>query len=115
MRRLFSGVLMLFLAGCASPDLPSRPGQGVMPPTTDVPVTQAASPIQSSVPSVQGGPPALSSPVPYPEAMPAKLSALPDLGPAPELNNEVWLNTEHPLRLADLGGKVVLVDMWTFG
>ncbi len=38
-----------------------------------------------------------------------------DLGPAPELENEVWLNTDQPLRLADLRGKVVLLDMWTFG
>lgn len=41
--------------------------------------------------------------------------ALPDLGAAPELANEVWLNVDAPLRLADLRGKVVLVDMWTFG
>ncbi len=40
---------------------------------------------------------------------------LDDLGMAPELDNEVWLNTESPLRLADLRGKVVLLDMWTFG
>jgi len=40
---------------------------------------------------------------------------LPDLGAAPELHNEVWLNTDRPLRLADLRGKVVLLDMWTFG
>ncbi len=39
----------------------------------------------------------------------------PDLGQAPELNNETWLNTPEPLRLADLRGKVVLIDMWTFG
>jgi hypothetical protein len=39
---------------------------------------------------------------------------LPNLGPAPELNNEVWLNTDSPLRLADLRGKVVALDMWTF-
>ena len=41
----------------------------------------------------------------------------PDLnnyGPAPELTNTVWLNIDHPLRLADLHGKVVLLDMWTF-
>ena len=42
-------------------------------------------------------------------------SSLPDLGPAPEFVNEVWLNTDQPLRLADLRGQVVLVDMWTFG
>jgi hypothetical protein len=41
--------------------------------------------------------------------------ALPDLGEAPELTNDTWLNTETPLRLADLRGKVVLLDMWTFG
>jgi len=39
----------------------------------------------------------------------------PDLGQAPELGNETWLNTPEPLRLADLRGKVVLIDMWTFG
>jgi thiol-disulfide isomerase/thioredoxin len=39
---------------------------------------------------------------------------LPDLGAAPELNNKVWLDTDRPLRLADLRGKVVLLDMWTF-
>lgn len=40
---------------------------------------------------------------------------LPDLGIAPELANDIWLNTDQPLRLADLRGKVVLLDMWTFG
>lgn len=40
---------------------------------------------------------------------------LDNLGPAPELMNEVWLNADRPLRLADLRGKVVLLDMWTFG
>ncbi|PKO14355.1 MAG: thioredoxin [Chloroflexi bacterium HGW-Chloroflexi-10] len=40
---------------------------------------------------------------------------LPDLGVAPELTNDLWLNTAEPLRLADLRGKVVLIEMWTFG
>lgn len=40
---------------------------------------------------------------------------LPDLGDAPELTNLVWLNAENPLRLADLRGRVVLLEMWTFG
>ena len=41
--------------------------------------------------------------------------ALPDLGPAPELQNEIWLNVDRPLRLSELRGKVVLLEMWTFG
>ena len=40
---------------------------------------------------------------------------LDNYGSAPELENEVWLNSGQPLRLSDLRGKVVLVDMWTFG
>ena len=39
----------------------------------------------------------------------------PDLGIAPELSGISWLNTPIPLRLADLRGKVILLDMWTFG
>ncbi len=47
-------------------------------------------------------------------AMPIAAS-LPDLGPAPELTNDTWLNVGSPLRLAALRGKVVIVEMWTFG
>jgi thiol-disulfide isomerase/thioredoxin len=42
-------------------------------------------------------------------------ASFPDLGLAPELTNEVWLNVDAPLRLADLRGKVVALEMWTFG
>jgi thiol-disulfide isomerase/thioredoxin len=69
-------------------------------------------------------PPVPSTPPRPTEPPPAKTSAavdrpvfradLPDLGEAPELQNTVWLNTDRPLRLADLRGKVVLLDMWTF-
>jgi len=48
------------------------------------------------------------------KSMPTTAS-LPDLGPAPELTNEVWLNVDAPLRLTDLRGKVVALEMWTFG
>jgi hypothetical protein len=44
-----------------------------------------------------------------------RVSHLPDLGEAPELTNDVWLNSDGSLRLVDLRGQVVLLDMWTFG
>jgi thiol-disulfide isomerase/thioredoxin len=34
--------------------------------------------------------------------------------PAPEIANATWLNGP-PLRMADLRGKVVMVEFWTFG
>ena len=44
-------------------------------------------------------------------------NSLKDYGLAPELTNAVWLNTPDgaALRLADLRGKVVAIDFWTFG
>lgn len=42
-------------------------------------------------------------------------ASLEDFGLAPELENKVWLNTDRPLQLKELRGKVVLLDMWTFG
>ncbi len=45
----------------------------------------------------------------------AELLDLPDFGSAPELTNEVWLNSDQPLRIANLRGQVVLLEMWTFG
>ncbi len=37
-------------------------------------------------------------------------------GPAPQdFLSEPWINTDQPIHLADLEGKVVLVEFWTFG
>jgi hypothetical protein len=55
-----------------------------------------------------GGNDSTSAPEPAP-------AALQDLGTAPELTNEVWLNADTPLRLDNLRGKVVAIEMWTYG
>ena len=40
---------------------------------------------------------------------------LPDLGQAPEITNDTWINTDVPVTLASQQGKVVLIEFWTFG
>ena len=42
-------------------------------------------------------------------------SSLADRGETPELSGDTWFNTDAPLRLTDLRGQVVLLEMWTFG
>lgn len=49
------------------------------------------------------------------EAPKTLVDYLPNLGPAPEVNNEIWINSDEPLRLEGLRGKVVLLEFWTFG
>jgi hypothetical protein len=48
------------------------------------------------------------------EAQQQLLASLPVVGTPPELNNEMWLNS-NPLQLANLRGKVVIVEFWTYG
>jgi hypothetical protein len=88
----------LVLAGCttaAAPELGNDDEQTLPEPEVRIETSTEAAPepVVESTPRLQ----------------------LDDLGEAPEINNEVWLNTSGPLRLADLRGRVVLLDMWTFG
>jgi len=100
MKRWILAGLVLFLAGCVGLS-GTQPGAGDAEPS-EAPPTEAAE--------------ATSEPRPTLTQLPAEVKAdLPDLGEAPELENEVWLNTDQPLRMVDLRGKVVLLDMWTFG
>ncbi|MBI2613767.1 MAG: cytochrome c biogenesis protein DipZ [Candidatus Levybacteria bacterium] len=47
--------------------------------------------------------------------MPQSSAALPNLGNAPEFAGITkWLNTDNPLTMQSLLGKVVLVDFWTY-
>jgi len=90
MRRYLFGLLALILFGCSS--------RGTSSPKSDIqqPAEEPSDMTQS-------------------EPLMPKVASLPDLGPAPELTNDTWLNVDSPLRIADLQGKVVIVEMWTFG
>ncbi len=36
--------------------------------------------------------------------------------PAPDFPSDLdWINTDHPLSLRELRGKLVLLDFWTYG
>lgn len=87
MKRLLLAFLFLLLSACAAG------GNTSLPEEPD--------------PSPSSPPPATVTPSPRPTLI--------NYGKAPELENEVWLNTDQPLRLEDLRGKVVLLEMWTFG
>ncbi len=119
-RSVFSAVLWLVpaivMAACASSSNPAeevnRPSSeasnpGAADETLPVLPTAASNedyPVPTSLPSVE----------PLQAAAPLHV-VLPDLGPAPDITNEVWLNTDRPLNLATLRGRVVLVEFWTFG
>lgn len=111
----------LWLVGCQPTAVAPSPTAAPLPtaaPSVDVSLLQSAA--QSTTADSGRTPLAASLPTAVPtataEPQPTTLaSILPNLGPAPEITNEVWLNTEAPLRLADLRGKVVLVEFWTFG
>jgi hypothetical protein len=64
--------------------------------------------------AVAGMPPTALNPLEPNKPMTVK-SNLPDLGPAADFNNSPWINTDTPLTLSALRGKVILVEFWTFG
>ena len=100
MVRMFLLVLLVFLVGC-SPGIEQVPTKSAGSADFGPGSTLSSAPTQandSDLADESDSPP-----------------VLPSLGPEPELTNDVWLNSDHPLRLAELRGKVVLLEMWTFG
>ncbi len=112
----------IFLAACTSSTDPaeefSRPSGAVSEPGTtaealpEPPATAVSE--DSLTPTNQPSPEPLQATTPLEETAPLQV-ILPDLGPAPDITNEIWLNTDQPLNLAALRGRVVLVEFWTFG
>lgn len=96
-------LLMGVLAACVLPPLP--PPARVLVPTA-TPLAVATKPTPGTLTA--------TSPSSLTVTQAALLASLPSQGVAPELHNSVWFNGE-PQTLADLRGKVVMVEFWTFG
>lgn len=116
--------LLALITACTTPPSPPPP-VAPAPPVTQrilIPTPEAVSAAQfvdAAAPAVD----ASTAPVaeetaletsPLTPAQTALLATLPSRGAAPELQNEVWFNTE-PLTLTSLRGKVVMVEFWTYG
>lgn len=76
-------------------------------PTDAAPAAQPVSETPAEIAEI------ITPPAPT-EAQSQLLARLNNRGQPPELFNEIWLNSE-PLNLADLRGKVVIVEFWTYG
>jgi hypothetical protein len=95
--------LILFVAACSIESSPEIAAEPTIAPTSDAP------------PATSNLPPATSDQPPTPSPEPLPTAPFRDLGPAPEITNEIWLNTDGALPLASLRGQVVLIEFWTFG
>lgn len=116
--------LLLVLAACSSvePDLTAESAKSAenAEESEEVVTATSASSEQAVMPT---NPPAASptslpasTPIIQPTDLPQPLKAnYPNLGIAPEIENEVWVNADQPVTLASQRGKVVLVEFWTFG
>jgi hypothetical protein len=109
--------LLLVLTACSttSPNLTMERAENAEE-KEDVVMTEPTSSEPTNSPTV----PPSDSPTTQPKAEPLPTSQLfradfPNLGVAPEIENEIWLNTDEPVTLASQQGKVVLVEFWTFG
>ena len=101
-------VIALVSAACAADP---EPAAEVGRPTADTGIPSDPTAMPTKRPAIVAAPTDTPPGTPTPEPF----IVLPDLGPAPDIANEVWLNTDRPLNLAALKGEVVLVEFWTFG
>ena len=95
--------------------LTETPAASFVDPTAEISATPVETPTVMAEAESAGVAPneAEGEPGPTEEQL-TLLAGLQGYGPAPELHNEVWLNSA-PLGLAELRGQVVMVEFWTFG
>jgi len=120
---LCSVLLPTAVSACTIPPAPANAptppiGQRVLIPTAQPATDNVAASTVTSGASEQivatVAPTVAASESPLTPAQATLLAKLPSRGAAPELQNEIWFNSE-PLKLADLRGKVVIVEFWTYG
>ena len=118
---IFSTLLLMSLAvACTVPSVPQAPAPPIAPrvlvptpqPVTAEQFAAAASTAVDTVPDEASQANETTSPLTPAQA--ELLAGLSSRGAAPELQNEIWFNSE-PLKLADLRGNVVIVEFWTYG
>ena len=103
-------LLTLVLPACTSPEAETS-GVDVLVDITVAPPTSESSPAAEVV--VVEEPEEATAVPPEPTEVP--MLELPDLGPAPEIVNQTWLNADEPVTIASQRGKVILLEFWTFG
>lgn len=117
-QRPFPILILLLICLAACTQLPDKVDTGF---ETAVPATTSANPaldetemvLNEATPTAGGLPAPQEVPVtdPTPDTRPyAGNIPAPDFPPGLD-----WLNVERPLSLADLRGKIVLLDFWTYG
>ena len=101
--------LTLILAAC-TPSEPQASDVDVLVDITVAPSTSESSQVGDvEIEVVQE-----ETPVP-PIPTEAIMLEIPDLGAAPEIVNQTWLNADEPVTIASQRGKVILLEFWTFG
>lgn len=111
---LFGLLNLLLLNACGdvtATSTPTQPNNTAMTATTSDSMMTTSSAMTSVVASASTVM-AMAQPTTAP-ATTKSVASLPVLRKAPDWNNQNWLNSQ-PLTLADLRGKVVLVEFWTF-
>jgi hypothetical protein len=107
--------IVLVLAACGTTEL--EPTAENREDGEDIATETAVSPNSAqTVPTSQPPNTPTTQPTAIQSPTPALIKAdFPNLGIAPEIENEVWVNADEPVTLASQRGKVVLLEFWTFG